>query len=133
MSEVLPVSFCGGAMSTNSVYYFFMLLGTTPALPIVVIGFIVLHYNLRRAVWKRRKGRGGRSSGFCPSSSSLGMALQFMQVYHRPSMCHVLVSKRDEDADEEEDGDPESIQKQLSRQLKRIRRGEAVDRLVLRI
>lgn len=120
-------------MSANRVYVIFMLLGTTPALSLLVIGVIVVHYNLRRAAWKRRKRRDGRSSGFRPSSSSLGTALRFMQVYHRPSMTYVLEAKRDEDADEDDDGDPESLTKQLTRQLRRIRRGEPIDRLVLRI
>ena len=59
--------------------------------------------------------------------------MQFMQVYWRPSVSYVLEEKQDEDADEDDNGDPENLKKQLDRQLKRIRRGEPVDRLVLRL
>jgi hypothetical protein len=46
---------------------------------------------------------------------------------------YVLEAKQDEDAEEDDKGDPESLTKQLDRQLKRIRRGEPIDRLVLRL
>jgi hypothetical protein len=56
-----------------------------------------------------------------------------MQVFHRPSVAHALEMKQDEDADEDDEGDPENLKKQLSRQYKRIRRGEPVEKLVLRL
>jgi hypothetical protein len=71
----------------------------------LIVGLLI-HYSLRRAGWKRRRRLGVISLGFCPTSASLGTAFQFMQVFHRPSM---------------------------HRQLRRIRRGEPVDRLVLRL
>jgi hypothetical protein len=101
-----------------------------PALAIVAI---LLYYQLRRALWRRNNRRGRKNRGFCPSSVALGMALQFLQVFHRPSMTHVVEARQDEDAEEDDEGDPESPTKQLNRQLKRIRRGEWVDRLVLRL
>jgi hypothetical protein len=64
----------------------------------------------------------------------MGMALlQVMWLFYRPSVACVLKVQEDEDADEDDEGDPENLKKQLSRQLKRIRRGEPVDRLVLRL
>jgi hypothetical protein len=48
-------------------------------------------------------------------------------------MANVVEVKQEEDADEDDEGDPENLKKQLNRQLKRIRRGEHVDRLVLRL
>lgn len=61
------------------------------------------------------------------------MAFQFMQVFHRPSMAYVLEAKQDEDADEDDQGDPDTPTKHLHRQLRRIRRGEQIDTLVLRL
>jgi hypothetical protein len=64
------------------------------------------------------------------------MAFQFMQIFTRPSVAHVLVEKQKEEADEDGDGDPESPASKLRffhRQLRRIRCGEPVDRLVLRV
>src|ERR1700679_1650415 len=117
---------------------FYMFLASMPALALVTIAFILLHYNLRRARWKRRKRQGKRSIGFCPSSAALGMALQFLQVFHRPSMAHVLEARQDarEEADEDDNGDPETPaarRRHFLRQLRRIRRGEPVERLVLRM
>ncbi len=76
---------------------------------------------------------GRKNSGFCPSSSALGIALLFLQVFYRPSVANVVEIKQDEDVDEDDEGDPEGLTKQLNRQYKRIRRGEPVERLVLRI
>jgi len=61
------------------------------------------------------------------------MAFLFVQVFYRPAVDNVIEVKQDEDADEDDEGDPENQKKQLDRQLKRIRRGEPLDRLVLRL
>jgi len=104
--------------------------------PFLLIGMILVHYSLRRAVLRRRNRRGKGRFGFYPSAFALGMAFQFIQVFHRPSMAYVLEAKRDEDADEDDDGDPETPAARLKhfhRQLRRIRRGDPIDRLVLRM
>jgi hypothetical protein len=101
--------------------------------PFLAIVAILVHYYLRRAGWRRNQRLRKDNSRFCPSPSALGNALQFMQVIYRPSTAYVLEAKQDEDTDEDDEGDPESLTKQLNRQLRRIRRGEPVDRLVLRL
>ncbi|MGO9775328.1 MAG: hypothetical protein ACLQGT_15310 [Terracidiphilus sp.] len=117
-------------MNIDSISAWCIFAGYIPFLAIIVI---LLHYSLRRFLWRLRKRQGKSNLGFYPTSFALGMALQFMQVYWRPSVSYVLEEKQDEDADEDDNGDPETLNKQLSRQLKRIRRGEPVDRLVLRL
>ena len=102
-------------------------------IPFLAIIVILLQYFLRRYLWRRGRRLGKSSLGFYPASFALGMALQFMQVYWRPSVDYVLQEKRREEADEDDDGDPENLKKQLDRQLKKIRRGEPVEQLVLRI
>ncbi|MGA9128480.1 MAG: hypothetical protein WB425_10100 [Terracidiphilus sp.] len=101
--------------------------------PLWSVVAILVYYQLRRAVWRRNRRHGKKNLGFCPSSAAMGMALLFLQVFHRPSVAHVVEARQDKDADEDDDGDPESLNKQLHRQLKKIRRGETVDRLVLRL
>src|SRR5580698_5861823 len=101
--------------------------------PFLVILLILVHYVVQRFLWRRRKRRGLSGLGFYPSAFALGMAMQFFQTFHRPGMTYVLEAKRDEDADEDDEGDPESFVKQLTRQLRRIRRGEPIEYLVLRI
>ncbi len=59
--------------------------------------------------------------------------MQLISELYCPGAAFVLQEIRDEDADEDDDGDPESLEKQLSSQLKRIRRGEDVGDLVLRL
>jgi hypothetical protein len=101
--------------------------------PLLAIGAILVYYFLRRARWRQNQRRWRKNPGFCPSSSALGIAFLFLQVFYRPSVANVVEIKQDKDADEDDQGDPENLKKQLSRQLKRIRRGEPVDRLVLRL
>jgi hypothetical protein len=101
--------------------------------PFLTIGAILVYYCLLRARWRLNQRSGRKNSGFCPSSFALGMAFQFIQVFYLPSVDNVIEVMQNEDADENDEGDPESPTKQLNRQYKRIRRGEPVDRLVLRL
>ena len=101
--------------------------------PFLAIGIILVRYCFLRARWRLNQWLGRKNSGFCPSSSALGIAFLFLQVFYRPSVDNVVEVKQDEDADEDDEGDPESPTKQLNRQYKRIRRGEPVERLVLRL
>ncbi|MGA9071392.1 MAG: hypothetical protein WB424_14100 [Terracidiphilus sp.] len=102
-------------------------------IPFIAIIFILLHYFLRRYLWRRGRRLGRSSLGYYPTSFALGMALQFMQAYWKPSVEYVLQEKQREEADEDDNGDPENLKKQLDQQLKKIRRGEPVEQLVLRL
>lgn len=101
--------------------------------PFVIIFLLFAHYHVRRAAWRRKKRQRKGNPGFCPSASSLGNALQLMQMFHRPSVAYVLATKLDEEVEDEDAGGPEKLAKQLSRQLRQIRRGERIDTLVLRL
>ncbi|MGD0939101.1 MAG: hypothetical protein ABR905_05255 [Terracidiphilus sp.] len=101
--------------------------------PFLAIGAIPIHYFFLRARCRLNRRLGRKNSGFCPSSSALGVALLFFQVFYRPSVANVVEVKQEEDADEDDEGDPEKLNNELSRQLKKIRRGEPVDSLVLRL
>jgi hypothetical protein len=101
--------------------------------PFLAIGAILVHYCYLRARWRLNQRPGRKNSRFCPSSSALGIALLFFQVFYQPSVDNVIEVKQNEDADEDDEGDPENPTKQLNRQYKRIRRGEPVERLVLRL
>jgi len=103
------------------------------SLPFAVIPFLLIHYCLRRAAWKGRHRRGQKNPGFCPSASALGVVLLFTQIFIRPSLQHVLAERQEEDQDQDDSGDPEHPDKLLQQQLKRIRRGEQTDDLVLRM
>jgi len=120
-------------MSLNAFYAWCIYLS---CLPFAAILMILAHYMLRRVMFRWRKQRGLGGLGFYPSAFALGMAFQFMQIFTRPSVAHVLVEKQKEEAEEDGDGDPESPAGKLRffhRQLRRIRRGDPVERLVLRV
>ena len=70
-----------------------------------------------------------------PSPESLGAALMFLSIAYRPN--HAFVAKAQiverEDEDEDDQGGPDTPQRHLHRQLRRIRRGQPVDRLIWRL
>ena len=90
--------------------------------------------------WSRFRNRRDRNNKAWRSragsaAANLGGAFQFLSMAYRPN--HAFIAKaqiqQHEDADEDDDGDPETPIKHLNRQLRRIRRGEPVDRLVWRL
>jgi hypothetical protein len=117
-------------VSANFLYLCSLLAGASPFL---AIALILLHYFLRRIAWKTRQRRGDKHLGFCPSSAALGIALLFTQVFIRPNLGYFIEQKQKEDADEDDQSDPEGREKHLNRQLRRIRRGEPVNDLSLRL
>jgi hypothetical protein len=84
---------------------------------------------LRRFLWRRRRRRGKSNPGFCPTFTSAGNALHSLQAIAQPRIQHVLEEKYDDAAEDDDEGEPVSPEKHLHRQLKRIRRGETVERL----
>jgi len=101
--------------------------------PFWAVAAILVHYQVRRAAWRRNRRHGKKIGGFCPSSAALGVALLFLGVFYRPSVANIVEVKLDQEADEDDSGDPDALTKELDRQLRRIRRGEPVENLVLRI
>jgi len=103
------------------------------AAPYLAILVILLHNRLRRAWWRRGKNLRRPDPALCSTSAALGAMLLFAQIFYRPSAAHEAEARQQIDADEDDSGDPESPEKHLNRQLKRIRRGEDVGDLVLRM
>jgi hypothetical protein len=101
--------------------------------PFLTIIVLLVYYQLKRTTWKWNRQRGRQNLGFCPSTAALGSIFLFAQVFTRPSIAHVLEARQVEDADEDDDGDPDSPEKHLNSQLKKIRRGLPIDGLILRL
>jgi len=114
------------------VYFFCSVLFASPFLAMVGI---LVHYQLRRSVWKRQKRKGKKNLGFCPSAAALGAVFAFMPVFYRPSVDFQVKARiqQEEKVDEDDQGDPETPEKSLCRQLRQIRRGEPVEALELRL
>jgi hypothetical protein len=102
-------------------------------LPYLTIAAVLLHNSLRRALWRRGKDLRRPNPAFCSSSAALGTILLFTQIFYRPSVAHVVEVREQIDVDEDDSGDPETPGKQLHRQLRRIRRGESIDSLRVRL
>ena len=62
--------------------------------PFLAIAAVFIHYYVRRAAWSRKKRKGLRNPGYCPSSSALGMILLFAQMFYRPSVSYVLEARQ---------------------------------------
>ena len=84
---------------------------------------------LRRFLWRRKRRRGKATPGFYPTFTSAGNALHHLQAITQPRVQHVLEEKFDDEADDDDEGEPVSPEKHLHRQLRRIRRGEEIERL----
>jgi hypothetical protein len=113
---------------------FFYAFGMSAAMfPFLSIAAILLHHRLRLAARRRNRLQNGKDRGFWPTASALGTAFQFLHVIYQPSTAYVLEAKQEERADEDDSGDPEAPTKQLNRQLRKIRRGEPIDTIVLRL
>lgn len=65
----------------------------------------------------------------------VGAAFLFLSTAYRPSHAFLMKAQiqQREDVDEDDQGGPESPLRHLHRQLRRIRRGEHVERLIWRI
>jgi hypothetical protein len=103
------------------------------ALPYLAIVAILLHNWLRRMWWKRGKDLRRPNPALCSTTAALGAMLLLWQTLYRPSVTHTIEARRRIDVDEDDSGDPEHPDHLLQRQLKRIRRGEPVDRLGVRM
>jgi hypothetical protein len=69
------------------------------------------------------------------SPEAFGAAFLFLSMAYRPN--HAFIAKAQiqqrEDEDDDDEGGPDTARKHLLRQLRQIRHGEKVDRLVLRL
>jgi hypothetical protein len=105
-------------------------LGFVRGLYVFVLSCCIV-FCVRRFLWRRRKRQGKRKLGFCPTYTSAGNALQSLQAMAQPEAEYVLAEKFDDEADDDNNGEPDTPEKHLHRQLRRIRRGEKVERLTV--
>ena len=119
--------------------YFDPIEAITVAFPIIVILLVTvaLVYRTIRPSSSNRKNpakhRRRMSIGAC--NALIGFAFLPLSIIYRPSLREVAKAqiRQQEDVDEDQSGDPESPLKHLLRQLRRIRRGEVVETISLRL
>ncbi|HEX2919010.1 MAG TPA: hypothetical protein VHN81_10840 [Edaphobacter sp.] len=108
---------------------------TNPVTWLIGVVLVAFWQDSRRA--KKEFRRTGKRRVRLHSSAAMaaGLAFQFMSIAYRPE--HAFIAKAkiqlQEKTDEDDDGGPESPIRHLHRQLRRIRRGEPVDRLIWRL
>ena len=93
----------------------------------ILLAFTTLH--LRR----RHKAPRKRRIGFFRYGPALGNALHKLHIFVDPGVRYVIAEKLDEHAEGDGENDPADPAKYFERQLRRIRRGEQLDRLTIRI
>jgi hypothetical protein len=102
--------------------------------PFLLILAILAYYYLFRVPWRHNR-KLGRRSRFSPSSEGLGTVLLGLTLIYRPRIHYAIEAQQRqvEDADEDDNGDPDTPKRHLFRQLRRIRGGEHVETLSLRL
>ena len=95
------------------------------------VGVGLLFDSFRRAsrLPKKRSARRRISS----AGAGLSAALLAFTFFYRPSLEYAVETAQVEYVEGDDDGDPETAAKALNRQLKRIRRGEKVESLIVRM
>jgi hypothetical protein len=115
-------------MTQDLLYRIFSFAG---AIPYFAILGILVHYVVRRAVYKY-KVRRRALPGFCPSSAALATAFLLGSMLFRPRLQYAIEAQLVVESENDDDGGPDSPGK-LDKQLKRIRRGEPIENLTLRL
>jgi len=96
------------------------------ALPLFTAACVFVY---RRWRWKQRRHLKGKRRGFYPTTFALGIAFQQIQLFVAPDMAHAIAERLKEQAEDDNEGGPESAARHLDRQLRRIRRGERLETL----
>ncbi len=103
--------------------------------PFLAILLILAYYYLFCVPCGRKRKTGRRRSRFSPSSAGLGTVLLGLTLIYRPRIQYAVEAQQRqvEDADEDDNGDHDTPVRHLLRQLQRIRRGEALESLTVRL
>lgn len=107
-----------------------------PVFAIVLLTFALAYYRIKLSFPSRSNPRRRRRRVTIVASNALiGLAFLPLSIIYRPALLEVAKTqiRQQEDVDEDESGEPESPLRHLLRQLRRIRRGEKVERLSVRL
>jgi hypothetical protein len=97
------------------------------------LALIAFLFFFQRIRWRRRRRLGKKHLGFYPSTAVLALALQSLQRLPQPDVQSTLLEKLEEAVDEDDEAGPDDPTADFKRQLKRIRKGETVGDLKLRL
>lgn len=113
-----------------------LLLGLCSPMTWLIAAMIFILWSRARERFESKRGRPSKGRlKIAGSAAAVGLAFQFLSIAYRPN--HAFITQAQiqqvEDADEDDNGDPESPLKHFHRQLRGIRRGEPVERLIWRL
>jgi len=106
-----------------------------PVIAMLLVAIALIVHKLKDSIANRRHPHRRRRISIAASNALLGLAFLPLSIIYRPSLLEVAKAqiRQREDVDEDANGDPESPLRHLLRQLRRIRRGEEVEILSLRL
>ena len=107
-----------------------------PVISMTLVGIALVFSRLKQLIWPQPKtSRKRRRFAVSATNAAIGLAFLPLSVIYRPSLAEVakVQIRQQEDVDEDDNGDPETPLKHLFRQLRRIRRGENVETISLRL
>ena len=106
-----------------------------PVFAMLLVAITLIYLRIKTSIATRRDPRRRKRIGIVASHALLGLAFLPLSIIYRPNLREVAKAqvRQQEDVDEDGNGDPESPLKHLLRQLRRIRRGEKVETLFLRL
>ena len=110
-------------LSGNSPYAIFLLA--------ILLVLVVLRLRLRRRLLQNYPCK-PKSRRFRFTGAAIGNALQTIHVFVDPGVRYVIAERLEEPSEDGKD-EPADPAIHLERQLRRIRRGEQIDRLTIRI
>ncbi len=105
-----------------------------PVFAMLFVAIAVAFRLLKQRIQKSQRPLKRRGFAISAANAVMGLGFLPLATIYRPNLIEVAkaqISQR-EDADEDDNGDPETPLKHLHRQLRRIRRGEKVEILILR-
>lgn len=106
-----------------------------PVFAMTLVAIVLFLSRLKRAIWKPKPQKRRRRFRLSGANAALGLSFLPFAAIYRPRLIEVAKAqiRQQEDVDEDDNGDPDTPVRHLMRQLRRIRRGEAVESLTVRL
>jgi predicted PurR-regulated permease PerM len=119
----------------NAVDFYQTLAVSLPVFAMLFVAIAVACRRLNQLVQKPARRRRQRGIAISVTNAAIGLSFLPFAAIYRPNLIEVVKTQIQqlEDADEDDNGDPETPTKHLHRQLRRIRRGEKVEALSVRL
>ena len=106
------------------------ILASSPRGLVVFVLLAVCAFYIQRVLWRKNRRSGGNRFAFFPTYTSAGNAFQQLQMLAEPQTEQVIQEKANDEAEEDDDGEPED-EANLMHQLRKIRNGDRSSRLVV--